>query len=268
MTLDRLKKYQAYLNTLNYSPSTIKTYRLAVLQYYNYMDKIGKELETVTDEDIYILINQLKKEYKYTSINLKLSSIKHYYKFNKIEFPTDVFIRNERPQLYPMSDNQIKLFNKWILLKNDSIRLPLKTMLNTGIRVNELSKLKLDDYMIINDKYYIKINNTKNYSSRLIPISKDLFKETIEYYNKNIFFGTVFDFTKRNYQYHIQQFSDLFGLKVTLHTLRRTYATYLQSQGTPIQVIQKLLGHKNISTTMIYIKITDEQIQKFEPVDI
>lgn len=268
MAVEQIEKYLSYLNTLNYSENTRKSYELAVYQFYNYIDSIDKDFETVEDDNIYTMIDYLKTLYKYTTINLKLSAIKHFYKFIKIEFPADVFIRNERPELYPLSDKELKAFNKWVLLKSDNIRIPLQIMLNTGIRVHELSKLKITDFIEINKKHYIKINNTKNYSSRIIPLNKKLYEDAIQYYNDNVFFGTVFDFTIRNYQYHMGQFSKLFGINATLHTLRRTYATYLQSEGTPVEVIQKLLGHKNIQTTMIYIKITDKEIQKLHPIDI
>lgn len=268
MTLEGLKKYKEYLGILNYSTNTIKSYEIAILQYYNFLYKIKKEVETITDEEIYLLIDEMKKYYKFTTINLKLSAIKHYYKFRKIEFPADVFIRNERPMLYPLSDKEIKCFKNWLNAKEERIKLPLEIMLNTGIRINELTKLEIEDFIEIDKKQYIKINNTKNYSSRIIPINKSLTERTLKYYDDNIYFGKIFDFTKRNYQYHIKQFSKEYNIDTSLHTLRRTYATYLQSRGTKVEVIQKLLGHKNITTTMIYIKITDEEIQKLDPLNL
>jgi site-specific recombinase XerD len=39
-----------------------------------------------------------------------------------------------------------------------------------------------------------------------------------------------------------------------VHTLRATVASLLHAKGTPLGKIQKLLGHKNMSTTEIYIR--------------
>lgn len=40
--------------------------------------------------------------------------------------------------------------------------------------------------------------------------------------------------------------------RVVIHTLRHTFASHLAIQGTPIQIIQKLLNHKDIQMTMRY----------------
>lgn len=41
------------------------------------------------------------------------------------------------------------------------------------------------------------------------------------------------------------------------HTLRHSFATWLNEQGTPIATIQGLMGHKQIDSTMVYLKVSD-----------
>jgi site-specific recombinase XerD len=55
---------------------------------------------------------------------------------------------------------------------------------------------------------------------------------------------------------------------IGIHGLRHSYATHLLEAGTDMTFIQKLLGHRDIKTTMIYAKVGDRTISNIEsPLD-
>ena len=50
--------------------------------------------------------------------------------------------------------------------------------------------------------------------------------------------------------------------RITFHSARHTNATLLMDQGVSITTIQKLLGHRNVSTTQVYAEIMGKTIVK------
>lgn len=48
-----------------------------------------------------------------------------------------------------------------------------------------------------------------------------------------------------------------FGKKVSIHTLRHSYATHLLEAGVSLRVIQQYMGHSSLQTTLVYLHLTD-----------
>lgn len=100
----------------------------------------------------------------------------------------------------------------------------------------------------------------KGEKERIVPLMSAVI-EAIEPIKKDI--GKVFE------QYHLCTWSKKFhayalscGTKARLHDLRHSAATYMLKSGIDIRVVQKILGHKHISTTEIYADVLDDMKQR------
>ena len=49
--------------------------------------------------------------------------------------------------------------------------------------------------------------------------------------------------------------------KLTMHMARHTFATFVITQGVPIESVSKMMGHTSIKTTQIYAKITNNKVE-------
>lgn len=143
----------------------------------------------------------------------------------------------------------------------------------TGIRVSELSHLKIDDIDFSNKKIKVFGKGSKErivlYGERCnkllnkyIKVSRcKLIKDNIPYLfiNKK---GKRLD--ENNIRLIIKDILNKSGLniKLTPHVLRHTFATDLLNNGADLRTVQELLGHENLKTTEIYTHVTNDRLKQ------
>lgn len=130
--------------------------------------------------------------------------------------------------------------------------------------------LKIED---INSKAMtVKIVNAKGKKDRIVMLSENLLELLREYFKEYrpkiyLFEG---QFGEKYSARSIQQIFDnavkkvKIKKKVSVHTLRHSFASHLLDSGTNIRFIQKLLGHKHLSTTQIYTHINPTSVKKIK----
>lgn len=185
----------------------------------------------------------------------------------KIEFKLPVVLnREEVKKIISM----VRIYDYWILLT---------LAYQCGLRVSEVVSIKIAD--IDGELKTITIRNSKGNKDRTVPLPEKLYFQLREYWkthrNRSLLFplkhSNTKNFDRENTTKHIpirtaQKVMSLTrkdaGIlkKATFHTLRHSYATHLLEAGVNIKIIQHLLGHNSLRSTMIYLHLTNASQQK------
>lgn len=163
-----------------------------------------------------------------------------------------------------------------VLLKQPNPRYPtglrnlclMRVMLDSGLRASEVLKLTTFDIDWRSGK--LKVRQGKGNKDRILWLNEDCLlllqrwreKRPI---NTNFLFPTL-DGNQLDDRY-LRTMVKRYGLKAGIskdvhpHMLRHTFATDLYSQTKNIRMVQKALGHSDLSTTMIYTHIVDDEME-------
>jgi integrase/recombinase XerD len=157
--------------------------------------------------------------------------------------------------------------------KNMKHRLLLMTTYSAGLRASEVIKLKPEH--IDSERMLIKVEEGKGGKDRYTLLSKMLLKELRHYYKKYQPKTYLFPSAYKGrglltYETVRSTYEDARKKKGPgIHTLRHSFATHLLEAGYDLRKIQILMGHKSLTTTMIYLHVSRETLSKIKsPLDL
>jgi site-specific recombinase XerD len=146
--------------------------------------------------------------------------------------------------------------------------------LNSGLRVSEIAKLKIEDLKLSIKPSYIFVRNGKRRKSRDVYIDLELTKHLQEFilqkknWNQSIeplaplFFGQGGQHSTTTALYiSFKQAVREAGLRedLTIHSARHSYATLLYYKTKDLRAVQKQLGHSSLNMTTLYADIMPEE---------
>lgn len=158
--------------------------------------------------------------------------------------------------------------------KNPKHLLMLKLCYGMGLRVSEIVNLKVSD--IDSDRMQVLIQRAKGKKDRYVNLPKSVLESLREYYKiykpKEYLFKGQYGgaYAKRSAQAVFKEAMQKAKInkQIGIHGLRHSYATHLLEMGTDISLIQKLLGHNNLKTTLLYTHVSDKNLAKVKsPLD-
>lgn len=143
----------------------------------------------------------------------------------------------------------------------------IEFLLSSGVRVEELSEMKICDVNM--ETLTVHVKHAKGDKERITYISS-VAKQHLNKYLMSRQDNVPYLFVNKDrkklepggVRYILREISKRSGIEdVHPHRFRRTFATNLAARGMDIQAIQKLLGHAKIDTTLKYVFTNDEQVK-------
>jgi site-specific recombinase XerD len=221
-------------------------------------------------------------DYLAKKVRGKISTFKHVihglrYYYNALEIDKALFRLPvvKKPQHYPsiLNSKECKrLFRAPASLRD---RLILCLMYSAGLRSCELRALQVKD--IDSERMLIHIRESKNHKDRYVPLSRLILCGLRRYWKQEKPKDYLFPGRKNGCPMSSATIAQMLrkavaqaGIlkRVSPHTLRHTYASHLLEMGTSILRVKELLGHTDIRTTMLYLRVINLSEEKdFSPFD-
>jgi len=270
-----INKFEEELKLKGYTQKTRKNYighiqRIAV--YFN------KDISLLSTDEIkgYLLEVMDKQNKSLTYGSQAISAIKFLY--NTILDRNEVIEKIPRPKKEKKLPNVLskeevkKIFDS---IENRKHRAILLLIYSSGLRIGEAIRLKLED--IDSSRMLVHVYQGKGRKDRYSVLSKVALDELRGYVKKYrpdnwLFPGEDEDkfINERSVQRAFEKACYRAGItkKVTVHTLRHSFATHLLEGGTDLRYIQELLGHASCKTTEIYTHVTQKDLRNIQsPLD-
>ena len=262
----------------NYSHKTIKAYISCLRSFVKYFRP--RHPRTVTERDIknYLLYLMEREGLAVSTVNQVFNALRFLYVdlYNK-PFVIGSLPRPRKERKLPDVLNEDEVLKIFHAVSNIKYRMMLMLAYASGLRVSEVVKLRIED--IDGQRGLIHIRVAKGKKDRFTVLPESLHGQLIEYWRmyKLGISGWLFPGQKPGHHLSDRSIQSVveravkkakIGKRVSMHTLRHSFATHLLDRGTDIRFIQELLGHESLKTTEIYTHVSTKSIGRIRsPLD-
>ena len=274
-------------NTKKSSDNTIQAYKRDLNFFFEYLNKNKIEYLNVEYDDIQKYIEELNNEgRKAASISRRLATLRSFYGYllkkkliksiptNKVNTPK---VEKKAPMILTSDEVEILLSQP----KSDDLKgIRDKAMLEfayaTGMKVSEIINLDLKDVNLVDS--YVVCN--EGYSKRVVPLGRISKEALVEYLDnsrpyllktddeKPLFVNVMGNrLTRQGFWKIIKQYQEQAHIEkeITPHVLRHSFATHLLQNGADMRAVKTMLGHTDIASTQVYMKLIDDQYKENHP---
>jgi integrase len=253
---------------VNKATSTVEREEGILYNFHNYFGNVSLLKIDIRKIEEYKQHLKNERNLSANSINIELRhlsaafSLAVKYKYIKQNYFKDVNkVKTPKKKPIFLSKKQIKML--LVYTENRAIYPYILTSVSTGARLGEVANITWTN---IDLKHRTIKLFGKGAKERLVPIPKHLLEYLSKQNNKN---GYLIKGSRNQKQVssNFRKSADDISLnKFKFHNLRDTYASHLVQKGINLKIIQELLGHESIQTTLIYAHLSPSD--KFQAIKV
>lgn len=260
------------LRIRNYSQKTANSYIFYNQELLRFCQKDPREINV---EDIKGYLDFLAREMSSSTVSVAYNALLFYYKqiWHRQFFINLVHPRKEKYLPVVLSKEEARrIINAH---SNPKHRCILSILYGTGVRVSELTHIKMRDIDL--DRMFLRVYQGKGKKDRMTILPATLRESLLKQQKLKIPDDFLFTngrgdrLTEATIQKVVAMAAKKAGISknVSPHTLRHSFATHLLENGTDIRFIQELLGHAKLQTTQIYTHVANNSLKNIKsPLDL
>lgn len=268
------KKMIRAMELKDLAPKTQKSYLSAIEGLAKFHQKSPDQ---INQEEIDDYLLHLKDAGKTSSTrNVIICALRFFYDkvLKNKDFALDLPSRR-KPRILPEVLSRQEVQRIISATKNIKHRIVLMTAYSAGLRVSEVSRLKINH--IDSERMVIRVEQGKGMKDRYSLLSRRLLEELRTYWKVYRPEGWLFFSKDRSTPMSIATMQKIYrkakkNAGITkgqgIHTLRHCFATHLLEAGYDVRKIQILMGHRSLSSTTVYLHVSRSGLAKIEsPLD-
>jgi integrase/recombinase XerD len=255
------------LRLRNRSPRTIQAYVAWVAKLARFH---GRSPDQLGAEDVRaFLLHLLEQKVSWSAYNQAINGLRFFYRVTLGQVSmVPKLPYGKRPKALPSVLSRDEVVQFLAAVAHPRSRLLLRLIYACGLRLSEALHLKVTD--VDSRRMVVHVRQGKGQKDRLVPLSARLLEELRAYWREYrpadwLFPGkgarpSCSSAVQRTCKRALRRCG--FRKKVSAHTLRHSYATHLLEAGVDLGTLQRLLGHRDLKTTVRYTHLSVQRVQQ------
>jgi site-specific recombinase XerD len=262
MTTPLRQRFIDDLRLRNYAQRTIETYVGRVVAFAKHF---GRSPEVLGAEEVRLFqLHLLQQRMSWSSFNQAVCALRFLYGTTlgrPEQLPLIPF--GKRPKTLPcvLSPEEVAQLLQHAEPGRDAVL--LATTYACGLRLGEVLNLKAQD--IDSSRMVVHVRQGKGAKDRLVPLALHLLEDLRDYWRCHRPAGCLFDGRCRgSVQRMVKRTLRRAGIvkPASMHTLRHSFATHMLEAGVDVLTLQKILGHRQLTTTARYLHLRSDRLRQ------